>query len=471
MISDVARNYISLRQFAKTYLGDYDKSIFAKIRVASNTLVAIFDQDFQTLTEDLSHQMAAYNSFYKKNIQLMLAYILELQKDLQELSQMLLMTQQGAEVGKFLKTVCVGLRMKCTLAQINLDRFRMRIENRTLLVADIGSGSTVTEFLKFVPANFVGKRPECKQDMKVLSEDLAGIAKVFEATDRWGSPSEISENQTMREQQVTDIKPIESRLKKFLEKSDIVSKCLTGFSEILEKIITWKETAQAMTREILDESSLVSKEMFDFKTEVKDVENDEKEIEKLVSLYGSAKISKMDLLNRFDPDEHASSGDRNAMHVNTFVGRIHTHLTEPLRLRIHKIRKDLQSFYDSMMLKALNLDAYLEPHTFYLKASKMKIWRLPMPNLEKPKEIHDQAREFWKVWSREVTMKQFVQNDATKFIAEGLSTFSTPLLNELDKFEQQLQLNKEKLLLSIQRMQTCRKEYLKKQVIDHNFVL
>lgn len=46
MVSELTHHYVNLRRFSKSYLGDYDKSSFAKIRqAASRTLVLIFEQD------------------------------------------------------------------------------------------------------------------------------------------------------------------------------------------------------------------------------------------------------------------------------------------------------------------------------------------------------------------------------------------------------------------------------------------
>lgn len=198
-MNDISRGYVNLRQFSKTYLGDYEKSIFAKIRIASGTLVNIFDYDIALLMEDLPNQMAAYNRFYKKSVQLLVMYISELDKDLQELSQMVLMTQQGAEVGKYLKTACMSLRMKSTLAQNNLDRFRLRIQNKTLLALDAGTQGS--DGLRHTPTNFVGRRQECRSDMASLSEDLKQISRIMEASENWIDPSEgqstapLSDNQ------------------------------------------------------------------------------------------------------------------------------------------------------------------------------------------------------------------------------------------------------------------------------------
>lgn len=183
---DISRSYLNLRQFSKTYLGDYEKSIFAKIRTASGALVNTFDHDVAVLMDDLPLQVSAYNRYYRKTIQLLVMYISELDKDLQELSQMILMTQQGADVvGKFLKSACLSLRMKSTLAQNNLDRFRLRVQNKTLLAVDAGGSVTPAEGLRHTPDNFTGKRHECRADMRLMSDDLKEIARIMTVSENW----------------------------------------------------------------------------------------------------------------------------------------------------------------------------------------------------------------------------------------------------------------------------------------------
>lgn len=270
--------------------------------------------------------------------------------------------------------------------------------------------------------------------------------------------------------QVADIRPVDVYIRHFLRRSDVVTKCLVEFSDSLERVTEWRESARLLVKKFNDQTALISGDVFNFEHEVKDIANDEKQIEDLLSQYASAKISKMDLLDRFDPDPQTST-DQSVADINHFIGRIHTHLTDPLRARIVNIRRELQTYYEAAMEQASVLEVFFETSGFYQRTSRMRIWRIPIPNFEKPKEIQDNAREFWKVWNRDVPMREFVSDSADKFIAEGLHAFCNPLLHELEKFEQQLEVNKQKLLMSIQKMQTARSEYLNKRVINHNFVL
>jgi len=44
------------------------------------------------------------------------------------------------------------------------------------------------------------------------------------------------------------------------------------------------------------------------------------------------------------------------------------------------------------------LQQYIEPAAYYQKATRMKIWRIPIANLENPERFEDRARELWQVY-------------------------------------------------------------------------
>jgi len=45
------------------------------------------------------------------------------------------------------------------------------------------------------------------------------------------------------------------------------------------------------------------------------------------------------------------------------------------------------------------LQQYFDPATYYQKAARMKIWRIPVANLEHPERFEDRSREIWQVTS------------------------------------------------------------------------
>jgi len=60
----------------------------------------------------------------------------------------------------------------------------------------------------------------------------------------------------------------------------------------------------------------------------------------------------------------------------------------------------VQSRYEAALRLAGELQPYFEPATYYQKATRMKIWRVPVANLENPERFDDSARELWQVNDR-----------------------------------------------------------------------
>ena len=83
----------------------------------------------------------------------------------------------------------------------------------------------------------------------------------------------------------------------------------------------------------------------------------------------------------------------------------------------------------------------------------------------------DTAREYWKVWNRDVSIENFAQKEAAKYIKEGVGAFCEPLLKILDDFEEQLLLNKQKLTSAIEKVRDEHVKYHERRKIDHTFIL
>ena len=61
------------------------------------------------------------------------------------------------------------------------------------------------------------------------------------------------------------------------------------------------------------------------------------------------------------------------------------------------VRRRTQSRYEAAVRLAGELQPYFEAATYYRKATRMKIWRVPVANLEHPERFEDRARELWQV--------------------------------------------------------------------------
>ena len=86
-------------------------------------------------------------------------------------------------------------------------------------------------------------------------------------------------------------------------------------------------------------------------------------------------------------------------HIENFVERIKSRLTDPLRQRIQKINKEVERAYGTALQKAATLEAYLAEQTFYSKSERMNIWGIPVANLENPERFTLEGREHWKVFN------------------------------------------------------------------------
>jgi len=358
--------------------------------------------------------------------------------------------------------------MKAALAEKSIDRFRERTQDKKLLAADF-DGTTV-ENLQLIPTQII-KRLECRQSLKNISEDLKSMATILGVSEGWRDDGDGEDPVAARVRHVAQVKNVDIKIRNYLKKSETVWNCLDEYSETLKNVMAWRETAKTLAEDFRNEAP---GEVFNFTAEVQDIDRDQRQIEGLLKRYAAAKITKQQLLDQFDVEKRSSTDSDHIAHVNLFVDRILQYLTEPLRQRIIKMRKNLQSSYEQSLKRALQLDPYVEDgvlSSWHPKVERMKIWRIPTANLEFPQNIQDKAREFWNVWNRETPMHTFVRKEANQFIAQGLSEFCHPLIERLDNFEQQLQLNKNKLTTSMTKIQNLRISYVESQRIDHRFVL
>jgi len=77
-----------------------------------------------------------------------------------------------------------------------------------------------------------------------------------------------------------------------------------------------------------------------------------------------------------------------------------------------------------------------------------------------------------RAWERPATLGTPPDSwDAGRHVAEGLGAFCEPLVDVLDEFEQQLQLNRRRLVTSIDKMHSVHADYEHDRLIDHQFVL
>ncbi|KAK2165438.1 hypothetical protein LSH36_50g03009 [Paralvinella palmiformis] len=446
LIRDIAKSYTRLRQFAKTYLGDFEKSSLAKLWIASSTLVNIFKRDIEILFDDLSSQMRAFRIHYETDIKLVERYIVEMNNALQEMEQLFEFTLETDGEGRFAHFVGVlssNVVAKGTIACRIIRQF----------YDELSHSRPASSFL---PRRYTLKYDDCVPRIKVLSDSLGGIIETLSTRPIAGS-------------NLTNVtSEYRLGLAEFRRASVYVKQCIAEYKDRMYAVFGWKSKALREADDFIEQSSFFG-ETFNFTEECRIVEADEKEVDAILLKYSYAAISKLDYLRHFDPDEQTSAV---VSHIKTFTNRIKHRLTDPLRERLYNIRRTLKTKYEMGMRLAGQFEPYFEPFYYYQKAQDMTIWRVPLMNLENPDRVSDTGREMWKIWNREqVDTATFVKQHAPKYIREGLNTYCQPLQKTLDEFEEQLFLDQDRLLNSLNRVHKEQERYLTKRKIDHKFVL
>ncbi|ELT92340.1 hypothetical protein CAPTEDRAFT_191217 [Capitella teleta] len=476
MIKDIQKHYLDLRRFTKTYLGDYDKSNFAKIWLSSETLLKIFQEDMGQLLVSIPDHNKAYKTFYAKQVQALRVYLKDLDKTLSELDEVL--SEDKGNSKTYGEELMIEIQkqafVRITLAHANFKNF-LRIINKT-------SSNEVTdpeklELLEFLPRRYTIWEKQCNLGMNKLMDNLEIIKDALYklgAELHGGKPGDsegrirVLRNEEMNGRIQEISKEVLRLVRTYLRKSHNVEKCVTEYQETLENVNKWIESARALSEKYTPENRQRSAAIFNYTQEVKIIETDENDVQKLFHDYSYARISRLHMLKHFNPEGRSSEV---LSHLNVFINKIQSRVTEPLRKRIESIRSDLQLHYKTGFKRAAELEKYITEHSFYDKASKMDIWRIPTPNLESPDRFNDKAQEFWTVWNRDVSIDDFTNKALDAHIQEGLDAFCGPLLTIIDGFEEQLLVNKQKILAALTKINNVERAYIKLLEIDHLFVL
>ncbi len=206
--------------------------------------------------------------------------------------------------------------------------------------------------------------------------------------------------------------PFKKHVKVFMSKDQIVTQCCNEYKVVLQETISWMDGVMDTTN-VLIRQKMFTGNPYNFTSEEEILLKDEILVENFFYKYSYDRIDKMEFLDPFQSGDHSSEILTN---IDTFVERIENKLTDPLHARMKKITRDLEMYYLTVLRKASRLQKYLAPKEFYLKASKMRIWKVPVPNLETPEKYSDQGREYWKVWNRDVEIEEFSKSVAPKHI-------------------------------------------------------
>ena len=353
--------------------------------------------------------------------------------------------------------------LQVTLAYQKFNIWKTRVTDKSTLLTE---NEEDNELISFLPETFSSKYFNCYDDVLTVVQVLGDLKidlEMSHQTDNTNSSAEALTNGTLANDVLLEI---QAHIRWFMKRSGYLKRCLREYEEVLAKTIDGKDEALRLAAMFQNQRPFQGRS-FNFTHESLLVMQDEKEVERIYKKYSFDKISKLNYLKSFDPDEQSSA----ITNINSFVGRIQHRLTEPLRDRIQKIRRELQKEYENAFKMATVLQRFLPNQAFYSPAKSIRIWRLPSPNLENPERYEDTGKEYWKVWDQNVDMNAFTEKHLPRHVEAGLDSFCDQLLDVLDGFNNQLQLNKDGLLLALERVQEAYENYMQMRQVQHQFVL
>lgn len=468
---DINRLYTDMIKFAENYLGDFQKSSLAKISIAVTTLVKkIFKSDLNNLLGDVTKYQKAYIDKYRNINQLIVKiYSTETKTCFEELDQLVKLSISQNETHRFLNEITEKCLMKAALMQEAVGTFlQMSTYNREESLAS-ASGTNGYE-----PGKLNVKLKYCPIILKDVMETLETIGMTLEmfGLNKDDIKKERRKKMKSNDSPLVIIERVFDNLSRhmtsFIDQIVNLRGCLKEYDDVVSDTYKWFMRVGYDTTE-LSKDTLFSGKVYNFTTESMKVRADWENVAKMLYGYSYGTISKLKYLSHFSSDNEESS--EVLSNIDQFIDKIKTELTHPLRQRVNKIRQQLYVYYTEALSKTAELEQYLRPFIFYEKSTMMIIWKVPSPNVEFPDRFHDKGREHWKVWNRDKTIADFSKTIAPAFIIEGLDSFCHPLIAQLDNFEEQLILSKQKLITAMSKIEDAYHAYMKKREIDHTFVL
>ena len=243
---------------------------------------------------------------------------------------------------------------------------------------------------KKIPRTLFVRRENCPAHMRQMSDVLEQTVLVLERISTAPPPPEDQSLGPFHKDHVTVLR---SNIGVYMARFSDVKECIEEYVNMLVKVERWKESIVRSIKEG-EQANILLGTKYNLTHEALILEEDERDVERLLQRYTKGKITKLTYLRHFKPDDQSSAVVSN---IKTFVERIQSRLTDPLRVRIMTIRDELLEYYMEALRRASQLQNYLDENAFYDESAKMKIWRLPTPNMENPERFNDIGREHWKV--------------------------------------------------------------------------
>lgn len=265
---------------------------------------------------------------YKDILELINIYQADTKTCLKELEQLVHTSSQANVTNRFLPEVRKNCFMRVELTQETLATYTKRKEDDKKKAEDPKTRK------EFMPIRFNAKYKSCNREISNMQNSLEAIAYIIEQ-DLDGSDAPATyENRVLP--------PLRSNISLFSYSSPRVAVCLQEYQAVLHNTTEWLDKVYDLTDELLTDSIFTAK-TYNFTVESEAVESSMKDVENLYIRYAYGTISKLEYLEHFKGDDASSAV---LTRIDNFMERIKSRVTDPLRQRIHRIRKELErSFF------------------------------------------------------------------------------------------------------------------------------
>ncbi len=442
------------RRLGTEYLTSED-AVFPKVLDVVGTMNKdVFGFDMETLLGPMKTFQSVYTKIYNEPKSLLFSSAEVFGRTLKEMGQALYLTSHKNQVHQYLRQTAQDGIMQSIVQKETLEIIMTSLKNTTIAVG----GNSAD--LAFMPIQFYKEAEDCNFKMTALMATFNMLTNDFrqmESTNNVGRLRVIGTEFT-------------SHVNIYNKESGAVEQCLEEYPGAVADTVTFLEAAKT-DEDSIDQQLGGMLSTFDYiKDSMDSMESDLNNVQKWYEDYMYGLITKMTLLKEVMKVDAATDASSPTTSITTFTSRVKSRLSDPLRQLIEDTKKSLGSRYTTAMSWAKDLSCYLEQYYFYDLSVHMKLWREPIPNIEVPKQLVDNGTELWKVWDRATDIKEFVPMKSTQVINRILEKYFGPLLDEIDKFGEQLVTVESQLLAAVDAIDKEYKKYTNQRKIDHYFV-
>ena len=342
----------------------------------------------------------AFDKAFAANIKLLQTYDGNVETAYQQVVQLMELAQRKRQVSPYLTEFSDNGKQWALLVWDTIDQLKIDMVNHN------------RDDDEFSPENYFSAktRPECESSFHDATESLTTLTQRYDRISqlaRQGSYWQFNAELSNLIQETAD----------YHKRFTFNAGCINQYSSILNDIVDWLNNNTVAN--VQEENAAKLKKQNDvnkqFQGRIQDLRDDTQLVTETFLQYATNKIDKTKYLETI----MVTDGNTLISRIELFQSSVKTDTIEPLKEMITDARDDLKSRYREALNFAVSMDTYLEDAYFYRRASRMNIWRLPVPNIDNPSSPVNakETLDMWEVWDQNMPILKFVQVNFLCFAA------------------------------------------------------